>query len=180
MKKFVTLLLILGLCSVASAGTMVVSGLPTVDVVTSDGPVTLSFDVVSNGQFDNDSMYVFATAGGTLGIASATNNVVAGELYDDDPDNHDFLGDYVDTSGVSHPVIWADIAIPKAVAEEIIGDILSGLTLSAAQGFEGLVTVSGLSENSGAVEGSVQVNFVPEPITIALLGLGGLFLRRRK
>jgi len=28
--------------------------------------------------------------------------------------------------------------------------------------------------------GALEIHVVPEPITIALLGLGGLFLRRRK
>ena len=180
MKKFVTLLLILGLASVASAGTMVVSGLPA-SVDTSAGETVLSFDIVSNGQLDNDSLYVFATTGGTLDIASATNNVVADELYADDPDNHDFLGVYVDTTDVSHPVIWADIAIPKATPAVIVGDVISDLGLTIAQGALGTLDVSVLSENSGVVEGVASIELVvPEPVTIALLGLGGLFLRRRK
>jgi len=180
MKKFIALLLVLAISSVAGAGTMIISGLPgTVD--TSAGPTVLSFDVVSNGQFDNDDMYVFATTEGTLDIATAINNVVAGEVYDDDPTNYDLLAGYVDVTDVSRPVIWADIAIVHVPPVEIIGDIISDLGLTIPQGYEGPITVSALSGTvTGAVEGMVTVNCIPEPVTIALLGLGGLFLRRRK
>jgi len=37
-----------------------------------------------------------------------------------------------------------------------------------------------MSDGDGVVFDSVTVTFIPEPITVALLGLGGLFLRRRK
>lgn len=116
MKKFVPLLLIFGLCSLASAGTMEITGLPECPdctdncIDTSNGPVVLFFDIISNGQLDDDAMFVYCTTGGTLGIAGAVNNVVPGEIYDDDPLNHDSLGAYVDVTDVANPVIWADIA----------------------------------------------------------------------
>jgi len=184
MKKFVTLLLVLGLASVASAGTMVVTGLPA-QVNTSAGDTVLSFDIVSNGQLDNDSMYVFAetdgiASDGALDITAATNNVNAGQIYDDDPLNHNLLAAYVSVTDVTHPVIWADIAIPKAVPDVIVGDILSDIGLTIPQNALGWLYIKALSENTTAVEGEVAVELIPEPVTIALLGLGGLFLRRRK
>ena len=119
MKKLVTLLLVLGLASVASAGTMNVVGLPAV-VDSSAGDTVLSFDIVSNGQLDNATMYVYATTGGTLDIASAINNVVSGEIYDD-PENYDYLADCgVDTTDVALPVVWAEIAIVRTTPVEIV------------------------------------------------------------
>jgi len=35
-------------------------------------------------------------------------------------------------------------------------------------------------DDAGAVMDSQIIHQIPEPITLALLGLGGLFLRRRK
>ena len=179
MKKFLPLLLVLGLCSVASAGTMVVTGLPA-SVNTAAGDVVLSFDIVSNGQMDNDSIYIYTYTGGVLDIASAANLIVPVDgLYDDSPDNRDYLADYVDVTNVTNPAIWADIAIPH-LPVEIVGDIVTGLGLTIAQGTMGMLDVKVLSENTGAVEDVATIELIPEPVTIALLGLGGLFLRRRK
>ena len=178
MKKFVTFLLVLGLASVASAGTMNVVGLPAGPLDSSGGDIVLSLDIVSNGQLDNATMYVYAD-GGALDIASAINNVVPGEIYDD-AENMDYLADCgIDTSGLTQPVIWAEIAIPHVPSLVIEGDILSDIGLTIPMGFEGMITVSALNENDCSVQGVASVEVIPEPITIALLGLGGLFLRRR-
>ena len=179
MKKLIALLLVLAISSAAGAGTTIVSGLPAT-VNTMSGPTVLSFDIVSNGQLDNASLYIWTYTGGTLDIASAVNRVVADDsLYDDSP--LAWLLDYIpDITGISSPIIWADIAIPKAIPDVIVGDIISDLGLTIEQGFVGMLDVKVLSENTGVVEGMFTVDCVPEPVTIALLGLGGLFLRRRK
>ena len=46
----------------------------------------------------------------------------------------------------------------------------------------GIITLNvvGLYNNAGASELSGEINVIPEPMTILLLGMGGLFLRRRK
>ena len=188
MKKFIVLLLVLAISSVAGAGTMLISGLPGT-VNSSAGPVVLSFDIVSNvndPQLDNDSIYVWTYTGGTLDMASAINRIenvpgTPNEMFDDsDPtwirDDHG-----IDITDMSVPNIWADISIPKAVPLEIVGDIVSNLGLTVAQGFEGLLEIKVLNENDSVIQdvASIQV-VIPEPVTIALLGLGGLFLRRRK
>lgn len=179
MRKYITLLLVLAISSVAGADTMIISGLPA-SLNTVAGPSVLSFDVVSDGQLDNATMYVYNTAGGTLDIASAINNVVDGEIYDD-AENLGYLAGCVDVTGIVQPVIWAEIALPHVPSEIIVGDILSDLGLTIPQGFVGMIDVSALNENDCSVQSMVTIDcFVPEPVTIALLGLGGLFLRRRK
>jgi len=44
----------------------------------------------------------------------------------------------------------------------------------------GIVTISLIDSGTGATIDTITVTQVPEPMTVALLGLGGLFLRRRK
>ena len=186
MKKFVSLLLILGITSVASAGTMTITGLPTGPLDSSAGPIVLSFDIVSNGQLDNDSLYVWTYTGGTLDMDVATNRVqaippAANDMFDDSP-NEWLRDDHgIDITDVSLPNIWADISIPKAVPAVLVGDIVSDLGLTIAQGYVGFLDVKVLNENDSVIQDVATIEVViPEPVTIALLGLGGLFLRRRK
>ena len=179
MKKLAILLLILGICPVVNAGTMLISGLPSL-VDTSAGEATLTFDVTSNKQLTNDHLYVWTYAPATLDIAGATNNIIAGAIYDNSPRQW-LEDDYgIDISNVTLPIIWADILIPSPAPRVIVGNIIRDLGITIPAGFSGTIDVKVLSENSGLVEDAFTIEAVPEPAIIALLALGGLYLRRRK
>ncbi|MHC4744784.1 MAG: PEP-CTERM sorting domain-containing protein [Planctomycetota bacterium] len=181
MKNWAILCLLLAISSTAGAGTMLISGLPPM-VDTSSGPTLLIFDIESNGQLDNDSLYVWTYDGATLDIAlpGAINTVIPGSIYDNSPVQL-LADDYgIDTTNVSSPIVWADIKLPKPVPAVIEGAIITDLGLTIPSGFAGTIDVKVLSENSGSVEDTFTIEAVPEPVTIALLGLGGLFLRRKK
>jgi len=176
MKKLAVLLLIFCICPTVNAGTMLISGLPSL-VDTSAGEATLTFDITSNRQLANDHLYVWTYAPGTLDIAGATNSVVAGAIYDNSPKQW-LDDDYgIDISNVTLPIIWADIAIPSPSPRVVVGNIIRDIGLSIPAGFSDVMV---LSENSGLVEDSFTIEAVPEPATIALLALGGLCIRRRK
>ncbi|MBN2270576.1 MAG: PEP-CTERM sorting domain-containing protein [Sedimentisphaerales bacterium] len=179
MKKVAVLLLIFCICSAVNADTMLISGLPSL-VDTSAGEATLTFDITSHGQLTNDHLYVWTYAPATLDIAGATNNVIAGAIYDNSPMQW-LADDYgIDISNVTLPIVWADITIPGPAPRVIVGNIISDLGITIPAGFVGTIDVKVLSENSGLVEDAFTIEAVPEPITIALLGFGTLLLRRRK
>jgi len=158
MKNLVIILMAAGLHSAASAGTMVISGLPAT-VNTSAGPVRLLFDIVSNGQLDNDSIFVGTYEGGTLDISDTNNIIIPYEIYLGDPYCWDPWWPCCDPWA---SCVWADIAIPKAVPDVIEGDIISNIGLTIAQGFVGTLKVEVLSENSGRVEDVVTVEAVTD------------------
>jgi hypothetical protein len=179
MKKLAILLLIFGICPVVNAGTMLISGLPSL-VDTSAGDAILTFDIISHGQLANDHLYVWTYAPATLDIAGATNSVIAGAIYDNSPRQW-LEDDYgIDISNVTLPIIWADILIPSPAPRVIVGNIIRDLGITIPAGFSGTIDVKVLSENSGLVEDAFTIEAVPEPAIIALLALGGLYLRRRK
>jgi len=70
-------------------------------------------------------------------------------------------------------VLWeCEFHIPDVPPSSVITISLSGLELQTIT-YQTITPVYTVSE-------SLEIHVVPEPMTIALLGLGGLFLRRRK
>jgi len=58
------------------------------------------------------------------------------------------------------------------------GALVSGVTITGLQ--VGSASVNVVDFGTGEIVSTANVTVIPEPMTIALLGLGGLFLRRRK
>ena len=172
MKKLLILMLVLGMTSTASA----VINLTWVD---SGGSDISSITVVKNSTItaylkaDDASMYPSAkwigesyTASDYAKITNITATAAAG--------GNPVILDKTST----YPGWWTteakDIESPFTVATGIQWNVtISGLELSGAN-------YTTLDSDSYGTSDSLDVYVVPEPMTIALLGLGGLFLRRRK
>jgi hypothetical protein len=174
MKKLIVLSLFVAIASLATAGLSKVNAPASVEAGSS-----FTIDIIGNGQMDNDSIYVWISGDATM--SGGTNNIVDGEIYIDQ-DSADFLADDYGYNGyINGQVLWADISIPKATPAVISGNILSGITVTVGADAAGTtLTVYVLNENDGTIQASQLINVVPEPMTLGLLGLGGLFLRRRK
>jgi hypothetical protein len=78
-------------------------------------------------------------------------------------------------------IIQTDLSKPDPAYTVPLGDVVTLLEYNCYA--EGIVTLTLMDSPialAGATLDSITINQVPEPITFALLGLGGLFLRRRK
>jgi hypothetical protein len=81
----------------------------------------------------------------------------------------DYISSYQDSDIIKHITFIADLD-----SIDLTGNLLTGNWLDGS-GFS--VT---LLDQSGYDSVYSNINFVPEPATVALFGLGGLLLRRRK
>jgi hypothetical protein len=166
MKKLLTLLLVLGLASAASA--TVSLSLDGVNPIAATGEeivagATVSLYVIS----DDATAYMYdvtlADADATLGYPSINSN--AGNM-----------AGIVDWSG-------GGVTDYELTAADSGGNILAGIHFTmdlSPLGAAGTDFYVQLYEYGGPTIDDATINVVPEPMTIALLGLGGLFLRRRK
>ncbi len=154
MKKMLTLVVILSIASLANADLISISGF-------SVSGVTISV----NGTITNDSALALWTDN-----ATALSNFVVGS---------DVIVP-LEASGEFFPITGGDIYNLSTFATSgkypITGELLK------ADFAAGTVHVYAQEYNGdGIAVGDISTyTFVPEPVTMALLGLGGLFLRRRK
>lgn len=167
MKKMLILMLVLGVASTASASivSLSVDGVnpagDNVDYMEGSGVITLS--VISDGA-DPWLMEISTTdVGVTLGTPVVT--AAAGGLAGYNDYSGGGLWDYeLAVGGVT--------SLPTAGVQWTL-DLSSTL-------LDGSSFVVDLGEYGAAPTDSVTFNVVPEPVSMLLLGLGGLFLRRRK
>lgn len=184
MKKLVALMLVFAVSSVASAA------------LTLDVPATtMNFGATQAIGLSGDSgtpspvaLYLLvqgpaSIAGGTIkytgGLSALSDaEAIARELGETVPGMLAMVADLAAKPGLSDimAITLADALIPPAALQ---GVLVSDITLTAGAE-QGIAKLTLTSDDFAKTYASVDVNVVPEPITIALLGLGGLLLRRRR
>lgn len=162
MKKILVLMLVLGIASMATAGLVVTQDGSTLTISTDED---YALNPLDTGQFlgqlvVNEAGSLDGTS--TILVEGLKVGGYVAMLYNSMP---------ASSFGLGGPELidWSYMVITDASVTNLgLGDVLSYGTTGLVSGV--------LYDDSG----NVLATFIPEPMTIGLLGLGGLFLRRRK
>jgi len=191
MKKLLVLALIMGIASLATAGlewnsssgsfTVAPGEILTLTLNGTDGDTAsgVSVGIIT----DNGASGVFTawgtspvfstigTAGGTFGLSGAALNAAAGSTVMDDDD----IG-WLDALSTEAATAQGLLVLTYQVGDDAAGTI----TINGAP-----LGITGQGDNIKLLSGFVptpviDLTVIPEPATLALLGLGALVLRRKK
>ena len=173
MKKLLVLMLVLGMASLANAALVLsiyVDGVEAGSAASVDIGDTITIDVYSNEEGSYDAYLAMSSgleyadwAGITMydltpGVSIAANTYYAGALAGFDTyllNNSTFDIENQPAAGIAFSLSFLGVA-------------------------EGTVDVKLDHDVWGSTVDTLAVTVIPEPMTLALLGLGGLFLRRKK
>jgi hypothetical protein len=173
MKKMLTLVLVLAVASLANAAmTLTISGAPA--IMAPGETATLRITASGFTQGDGISWGLLCDpANGIIsgGTAAALPNAT---MVQTDPE----WQTYYPQAGINGLIDTFETSDTYTCAG---GDYIFDITFTAVAGpFAVIQLVTTNDFENFPVVDSASVQIVPEPITMSLLGLGGLFLRRKK
>jgi len=182
MKKLLVLALVLSMATMANAGLQIsVGGVQDVTEaeVTLVPSGELVLDIWTDAQIETgigEGYFAMLASmqGGT--IAGGIPAVWSILLYDDALGNGIMVPE-------GHNGVFGVVATPPATVFPAGMTLIDGIMFHCEGPGDVIVTLFALDGDTGELLGildTVVVHQIPEPITMTLLGLGGLFLRRRK
>ena len=174
MKKLLILVMVLAMASFANATLVSISGPSTLDKDTT-ATYTVSYSgTPAVGSADIDAVADLATKGTLSGAALVATARDTG---------FDWIGAPMGSNSNGY-----ELSVFQLTTGTALGSPLFTFVLTAVGNVGQVITLS-MSENSfyeavfvalpGVTLSGMDVTITPEPMTIALLGLGGLLLRRR-
>jgi hypothetical protein len=172
MKKLVVLVLVLAISCVANAGLSIrIDGGPPSPCVFGPGDVLTLSIVADASQLANCGVILAIDGAAAVDFSTATNTVNYGAFYD-------FTGAGFD----GQFVVLADLAIPGSQYPLMGAGIkVDGIKITIGNWGSTIFirsTDPAATPDAGLYDPIVMA-VIPEPMTLGLLSLGGLFLRRR-
>jgi hypothetical protein len=179
MKKFLLLALVLGMVGLANAGLQFsVNGQVApdeIDLVKSD---TIILDITASGGQLGSGFFLDMMGPGLIGVANAVQYVHYTTVAPIVPKPADeFVIDLGNGAGADQ-TIMLDLLIPGSTPNTLPTGTIVDLMTFHCEG-PGTVTLTLWDTNDATVLDILTIHQTPEPMTMLLLGLGGLFLRKR-
>ncbi len=162
MKKLLVLMFILCLASAANAAlSLGVNGSPAPDEITINVNDTFILDIRSSGSNNYFTKLWFPVGPGTIS-----------NLHPTQSNSSDII------AGTYTPYDYFDIFVGDSSGSVVPGIGVEGTFHCDGEG-DVLITLNDYNTNE-IIDSLLIHQVVPEPMTLSLLGLGGLFLRRRR
>jgi len=202
MKKILVFMFILGLVSSANAaivtikgngdsGTVTVSAGDTVAItVISDTDSTAGYTLSLTETRDNVNGYVTATALGVINtgfsvarVNGTLRNTMTTSTVTSLTNRYMIIDKASGATVIASTVTAGSVLYSFDALVPTAGEIGDTWTITMAVGapvFSGANYTHNMNAVAVATTNALTLEIVPEPMTIALLGLGGLFLRRRR
>jgi len=181
MKKLLALVLVLGLTSLASADLILtvdgqpVTGPGEITLIAPSGTAELDLELTAGENiFSYDISYILSNAQAELitdDIEFPATFFYPSAVVWDEPQWVEISGQQWDAG--------SELQGPQVIMQGLILHCLDDTPVDLLVRVEGTTVVDGQVIPVGTVLGMLHIEQVPEPVTIALLGLGSLFLRRR-
>ena len=178
MKNLLIVFTVLTMASAANAALFIsVNGVenpPDTEVTLMPSDVAV-IDITGDGQ-SGPGVYFLGVSAGDPGVLDATNATVlwtgnaAGVYEYDDSEIAGMLG-------IDNPLVLLELTHVGTIIPPLDGKLVDLIDFHCEA--EGDVTLMLFDGDGNSLDTQV-IHQIPEPITFALLGLGGLFLRRRK
>lgn len=173
MKKLVALFLVLGLVTVTNAALTI--GVSDQDRILAPSE-TATISISGDGQTSPGQFYMGIGTGGP----GSLNIDTAVILYGGNSKSLAWIDDQgiADVLGLTNPFLGVELNdVPQTPPPApLTGTLVDGIVFHCDG--QGNVVIS-LFDGDGNLLDSVVIQQTPEPITLALLGLGGLFIRRK-
>jgi hypothetical protein len=187
MKKLLVVLTVLAMASVASAALQIsVNGVVNpADEIFLKPSETAVIDIWGDGQTACGAFYLFVqngpTSGGSLDESQAVMLYQGNATFlgpGTDPTDYEWIRD----AGYAMPcdVVYMELVDLAVPAKSLTGTLVDNIIFHC-ESQPGDVVLWLVDAGDPTIVLDTQViHQIPEPMTLALLGLGGLFLRRRK